>query len=157
MTLRRRIVIVSGAPGAGKTTLAIPLAKQLGFALFSKDLMKETFTDTLGVGAGDLAASRRIGGAAMELLWMLARHTPRPCRFPRWVPLRTTLRGWKKSTSALMRCEGVDIARCTVERLMCDLDLQGVVRAKPVRVTISDNPRPPGCLRSCCSHPPGHR
>jgi predicted kinase len=76
MTLRRRIVIVSGAPGAGKTTLAIPLAKQLGFALFSKDLVKETLTDTLGAGADDLAVSRRIGGAAMELLWMLARHTP---------------------------------------------------------------------------------
>ncbi|RYY10872.1 MAG: hypothetical protein EON55_15455 [Alphaproteobacteria bacterium] len=75
MTLRRRIVIVSGAPGAGKTTLAVPLAQQLGFALFSKDLVKETLTDALGAGAGDLATSRRIGGAAMELLWMLARHT----------------------------------------------------------------------------------
>ena len=37
-----------------------------------------------------------------------------------------------------MRREGFDTARCTVERLMCDLGLQGVIRGKPVRTTISD-------------------
>src|SRR5712692_7360814 len=34
--------------------------------------------------------------------------------------------------------EGLDVARCTVERLMKDLGLQGVIRGKPVRTTISD-------------------
>lgn len=72
----RRLVIVSGAPGTGKTTLAVPLAKALGFPLFSKDLIKETLTEDLGDGCGDLAASRRIGGAAMNLLWALAAHAP---------------------------------------------------------------------------------
>ncbi len=73
---RRRIVLVSGAPGAGKTTLAVPLAAALGFALLSKDLIKETLIDQLPGPADDLAYSRRIGGAAMELLWALAAHTP---------------------------------------------------------------------------------
>lgn len=37
-----------------------------------------------------------------------------------------------------MQREGFDIARCTVERLMRDLGLQGVIRGKPVKTTISD-------------------
>ena len=34
--------------------------------------------------------------------------------------------------------EGVAVARCTVERLMADLGLQGVIRGKPVRTTMQD-------------------
>jgi len=71
----RRIVLISGAPGSGKTSLAIPLALRLGYPLFSKDIIKETLVDVLGDADGDLDASRRIGGASMELLWSLARHT----------------------------------------------------------------------------------
>lgn len=72
----RRIVIVSGAPGAGKTSLAVPLAARLGFPLFSKDVLKQALTDALGDQDGDLAWSRRIGGAAMETLWSLAANAP---------------------------------------------------------------------------------
>jgi adenylate kinase family enzyme len=32
-----KIVLVSGAPGVGKTTLAVPLASALNFTLISKD------------------------------------------------------------------------------------------------------------------------
>jgi putative transposase len=38
--------------------------------------------------------------------------------------------------------EGFDVARCTVERLMRDMGLQGVIRGKPVRTTISDKAAP---------------
>ena len=38
--------------------------------------------------------------------------------------------------------EGFDIARCTVERLMRDMGLAGVIRGKPVRTTISDKAAP---------------
>jgi putative transposase len=38
--------------------------------------------------------------------------------------------------------EGVPVARCTVERLMADLGLQGVVRGKPIRTTLQDKAAP---------------
>jgi putative transposase len=38
--------------------------------------------------------------------------------------------------------EGVAVARCTVERLMQDMGLQGVIRGKPVRTTVSDKAAP---------------
>ena len=72
----RRVVLVSGAPGSGKTSLAAPLAAELGFALLGKDRIKETLHDALGVPEPDLAWSRRLGGAAMELLWALAADAP---------------------------------------------------------------------------------
>lgn len=68
----RQLVIVSGAPGAGKTTLAVPLAAELGFALIRKDRIKETLHDALGAPPPDLSWSRTLGAAAMELLWALA-------------------------------------------------------------------------------------
>jgi transposase InsO family protein len=34
--------------------------------------------------------------------------------------------------------EGVKVARCTIERLMANLGLQGVIRGKPVRTTLQD-------------------
>ena len=44
---------------------------------------------------------------------------------------------WRQMTR-----EGFAIARCTVERLMRDMGLQGVIRGKPVRTTISDKAAP---------------
>ena len=41
-----------------------------------------------------------------------------------------------------LRREGFAIARCTVERLMASLGLQGAIRGKPVRTTISDKAVP---------------
>jgi len=72
----RRLVYVSGAPGAGKTSLAVPLAAELGFALIAKDRIKERLHDALGAPEPDLAWSRRLGAAAMELLWALAADAP---------------------------------------------------------------------------------
>jgi predicted kinase len=72
-----RIVYVSGRLGAGKSSLAGPLAAALGYSLVTKDLVKETLHDALyepGDGAVDRELSRRLSGAAMELLFMLAAH-----------------------------------------------------------------------------------
>jgi putative transposase len=41
-----------------------------------------------------------------------------------------------------MMREGFLVARCTIERLMHDMGLQGVIRDKPVRTTISDKAAP---------------
>jgi len=41
-----------------------------------------------------------------------------------------------------LRREGFVVARCTVERLMREMGLQGVIRGKPVRTTISDKAAP---------------
>jgi putative transposase len=41
-----------------------------------------------------------------------------------------------------MQREGFDVARCTVQRLMRELGLRGVIRGKPVRITISDKAAP---------------
>jgi putative transposase len=49
--------------------------------------------------------------------------------------------GARKVWRQLQR-EGFDVPRCTVERLMADLGLQGVVRGKPVRTTVSDKAAP---------------
>ena len=47
----RRLVYVSGKLGAGKTSLAFPLAAELGYSLVTKDLVKETLHDALHVPA----------------------------------------------------------------------------------------------------------
>jgi predicted kinase len=72
----KRLVYVSGAPGAGKTTLAGPLAAALGYALLTKDTIKETLHDALGAPEATRAWSRQLGGASMELLWTLAARAP---------------------------------------------------------------------------------
>ncbi len=70
-TVRRRhptlLILVTGHPGAGKTTLARRLAADLRLPLISRDNLKETLFDTLGWS--DRAWSRRLGGASYELLF----------------------------------------------------------------------------------------
>ena len=41
-----------------------------------------------------------------------------------------------------LRPEGFDVARCTVARLMKDMDIQGIIRGKPHKTTIPDKKQP---------------
>lgn len=73
----RRVVIVSGAPGAGKSTLAGPLARALDLPLLSKDIIKERLADSLpNPGEDPEIWTRRLGAATMELIWTLAALSP---------------------------------------------------------------------------------
>ena len=62
------LTIVNGVPGAGKTTLAAPLAKALGTPLLAKDAIKEALFDA----AGGAAPRQRIGVLASESQWTIA-------------------------------------------------------------------------------------
>lgn len=72
----RQVVMVSGAPGAGKTTLALPLAEALALPLLSKDVIKERLADVLGQRAEPEVWTKALGSASMELIWTLAALSP---------------------------------------------------------------------------------
>lgn len=61
---RPMLVIISGPPGGGKSTLARPLARALGMPLLEKDRVKERIADSLGDNAAGLSSN--IGLAAVK-------------------------------------------------------------------------------------------
>lgn len=63
------VIIVSGPPCTGKTTLARQLAHDLRMPLLSKDSIKEVLFDALGWSDRDW--SRRLGRAMFEVLYLL--------------------------------------------------------------------------------------
>jgi predicted kinase len=68
------LVVVSGAPASGKTTLATRLADDLRLLFIGKDALKEAICDAIGLPA-DVAASMRAGSAAFSAAFTLARET----------------------------------------------------------------------------------
>src|SRR4051812_25818175 len=60
------LIVVSGPPASGKTTVARELGSRLSVPLLSKDDIKETLFDTIG---SDDALSERLEGAAVALLF----------------------------------------------------------------------------------------
>lgn len=67
------LLVVTGQPGTGKTTLARRLAGDLRLPLFEKDGVKEQLFDSLGWS--DRAWSRRLGAASIELLFQCMERT----------------------------------------------------------------------------------
>jgi predicted kinase len=63
------VVIISGAPGAGKTRLLRELAPKLGLPVIAKDDIKESLGDSLGTG--DTEWSQRLGAATWDVLFLL--------------------------------------------------------------------------------------
>ena len=70
----RRLILISGMPATGKTTLARLVADALGWPLFTKDRFKELLFDSGAYDAAtfDRAQSRLIGTQAVALLRSVA-------------------------------------------------------------------------------------
>jgi predicted kinase len=65
------LIVVTGAPGAGKSTVSQALASELALPLLAKDDVKEALFEALGTG--DREWSRKLGGATYEVLFAVAR------------------------------------------------------------------------------------
>jgi glucokinase len=63
------LVLVTGVPGAGKSTLAAQLAVALAAPLLSRDAVKESLFDSLGVR--DRAWALSLGRASARVIWSL--------------------------------------------------------------------------------------
>ncbi len=64
------LIVVTGRPAAGKTTLANRLGRALSLPVFSKDRLKEVLFDQLGWQ--DREWSKKLGAASAELLYECA-------------------------------------------------------------------------------------
>lgn len=62
-----RLIVLNGMAGAGKTTLARPLASSLGIPLVSKDTIKEALGDAVDAPL----PTRAIGALAADALWRI--------------------------------------------------------------------------------------
>lgn len=70
-----RLLLITGLPGTGKTTLARTLAARYHVPLLAKDLIKEPLLDALG--AGDAAHSRALSDISFRVLFALAHEAAR--------------------------------------------------------------------------------
>ena len=70
MPTRLPHVVVSGGPGAGKSTVGVRLAHEIGTALVSKDRLTEALHEAKPVRTS--ADSLDLSAAAMRILWRLA-------------------------------------------------------------------------------------
>jgi predicted kinase len=66
-----RVILITGLPGTGKTTLARIVAARYGLPLLAKDLIKEPLLDALG--AADATQSRHLSTVSFNIQFAIAR------------------------------------------------------------------------------------
>jgi predicted kinase len=100
-----RIVVVSGAPGTGKSTVAGVIADRLQLPLLSLDVIKEALGDALGLG--DENWSDRVGDAAAEVVFRLAASFPSAVAEGWWRRERRmrAMREFKGCVQVFCRCD----------------------------------------------------
>ena len=68
------LIVISGAPGTGKSTIARAVGAAVRFGVLSLDPVEEALADVLGLGDEDW--SNRLGDAAAEVVFRLAADFP---------------------------------------------------------------------------------
>jgi predicted kinase len=110
------LVLVTGPPASGKTTIARPLARQLGVPLLGKDVIKEALFDALGTG--DRAWSRRLGAASYAVLLALAGELPAAVLDANFYPDHGPglLRACQQPIEVFCRCPAAEVERRFIRR-----------------------------------------
>jgi predicted kinase len=110
------LVLVTGPPASGKTTLAQPLARHLGLPLLGKDTIKEALFDSLGTG--DRAWSRRLGAASYAVLLTLARELPAAVLDANFYPDHGPglLQACQRPIEVFCRCPAAEVERRFTQR-----------------------------------------
>jgi hypothetical protein len=127
------VLIVSGPPASGKTTIGRPLARALALPFLSKDLFKEILFDSLA--SSDREWSRRIGLASMQLCSAAQKCCSKLDSHVRWKA--TSTRGGIRLRSASCR-PVLDVGSCrssAPRRQLCWLTASPAAQA-PVNVTL---------------------
>lgn len=101
----RRVVLVNGLPGAGKSTLARALSEELVLPLLHKDTVKEQVGRHLPADVRDQLAGpdSPLGAGSMEALWSLLEHFPTGAVVESWFDA-----GSRGFVEAGLRRAGVD-------------------------------------------------
>lgn len=112
----RRVLLVNGLPGAGKSTLARAIAVELSLPLLSKDVVKEQIGEHLpdDVATALVGPSSPLGAGATEALWSLLADVPTGAVLESWWPADVG-----PLVEAGLRRAGVDPA--AVVEIWCDV------------------------------------
>ena len=96
-------VLVGGPPASGKSSLAAPLAVEMGLPLIAKDAIKEALIDVLGL-PGEVEESRKLGRAAVMAMLTVARTSPGAVLDSTWYPYTRPALGQLRGPLVEVRC-----------------------------------------------------